>query len=918
MFEKLRDRHNQVLVFFTLFIFILFLRLFSLTILEGDEYKRIADEIVMKRIPVSGTRGEIRDRYGRLLAGNKPSFTVQIHKNVLTENEINDVSVKLLSILKENNEKFADNFPLLIENDGFVYTYDKEIEEWLSSIGIIGVRDAEEVFNILRNNLEINPAMDVFEAQQVIQTQYGIYPPISVRAMKFLPDMQKESFLQKYGLEENLSAEEAFYALRERFKIPEGFSDFDARKVMIIRNEFKDQGYRQYQPVELALDVSTKTVATLEERSTELPGVTVEMEPIRYYPNGNLASHILGYLGKISENDKEKFINELGYLNNDLIGKDGIERVFEQKLKGVDGARYVEVDSSGRLINVLMEEKPQKGNTVFLTIDAELQRVAEGALQQALQQIQVGGTFESQWGDFKYREAYNNAKSGAVVALNPQNGEVLAMASYPSFDPNLFSTGISSKDWNELQDDNPRDPLSPLPLFNIATRSAVQPGSIFKMITGLAAIEQGFSPTEELYDDGEIILGGRSFGCWLWNSKKMKHGWVDLYEALEVSCNYYFFNISTGWDHFRGRSLGFSMGVDKLLEYTRMFGLGEPTGIEISETANGAPNPQKKLDTIKILLRRDINSRAKEFFEENIFNNKAELDRQIDEIVSWTEENPTRGTIIERMRGLGIKDEEVETIADLAKFSYFNQARWSTGDTFNLSIGQGEHMYTPLQIANYIAALTNGGTRNEVSVVKKVGDDEESFDNTGKGTKIPLIDVNNLDHIRIGMQRVTQGDAGTGRAAFKNFPVDVMAKTGTAQRSGKIQPKDEAEYLRNYLRWIAPNLSISGVEAKAKELMEADKNKYKDLGLAMRDAIRILSEGKINGTMIDQFKDDYDGFAWFVSYAPMEDPQIVVVSLIIQGGSGGYAAPIAREIIGEYLGLDKTYNKIDLRNTLVN
>ena len=210
MFEKLRDRHNQVLVFFTLFIFILFLRLFSLTILEGDEYKRIADEIVMKRIPVSGTRGEIRDRYGRLLAGNKPSFTVQIHKNVLTENEINDVSVKLLSILNENNEKFADNFPLLIENDGFVYTYDKEIEEWLSSIGIIGVRDAEEVFNILRNNLEINPAMDVFEAQQVIQTQYGIYPPISVRAMKFLPDMQKESFLQKYGLEENLSAEEAF------------------------------------------------------------------------------------------------------------------------------------------------------------------------------------------------------------------------------------------------------------------------------------------------------------------------------------------------------------------------------------------------------------------------------------------------------------------------------------------------------------------------------------------------------------------------------------------------------------------------------------------------------------------------------------------------------------------------------------
>ena len=193
-----------------------------------------------------------------------------------------------------------------------------------------GLRNAEEAFQFLRNTLGIDPNLDMYEAQLEMQEKHGIYPPISVKNLKFTAEMQKEHFLESYYLSKDLTAEEAFKALREKLKIPENYTNEDARKVLLIRNELQEQGYRQYQPVKIALDVSAKTVAEIEEKGLELPGVNIEVEPTRYYPNQNLASHVLGYLGKISDVDKEKYVNELGYSPNDLIGKDGLERTYEK------------------------------------------------------------------------------------------------------------------------------------------------------------------------------------------------------------------------------------------------------------------------------------------------------------------------------------------------------------------------------------------------------------------------------------------------------------------------------------------------------------------------------------------------------------------------------------------------------------
>lgn len=286
---------------------------------------------------------------------------------------------------------------------------------------------------------------------------------------------------------------------------------------MIFRNELNAAGYRKYLPADVAKGLSAKTIVEIEENSAILPQVKVVSETQRIYPNGNAASHILGYLGKISEREKKHYVEELGYNANDLIGQSGIESVYETTLKGKDGVKYVRVNANGKLVSVISEEAPKKGKDIYLTIDLELQKTAEKALKQALEKLQTGGTFVSEFGNYKYNKAYPNAKVGAVVAVDVKNSDVLAMASAPDFDPNLFSGGISSENWDALQSQNPRDQLAPAPLYNVATRTSVQPGSAFKMITGIAAVESGLNPKQKIYADGKIMIKNRPFACWLWH-----------------------------------------------------------------------------------------------------------------------------------------------------------------------------------------------------------------------------------------------------------------------------------------------------------------------------------------------------------------------------------------------------------------
>ncbi|HWQ79787.1 MAG TPA: penicillin-binding transpeptidase domain-containing protein [Anaerovoracaceae bacterium] len=912
----IKSRNNQILAMVMVIMVILGIRLFGLTVIEGSQWDEEATNISVRSINTSAPRGEILDRYGRVLAGNMPSFTVQLSAGDLTNEELNRVSKSLIQILEANGDEYYDNFPILIENGTFEYTYQKDIEDWLAAQAMPVNYSAEQAFDEMRRRQNIDEGLDRYGAQAELQAVNNIFPPISVKNMKFLKELDKESFLGRYYLDLDLTAEQAFRALRERFEVSPSLTDEEARKIMVVRNELSSRGYRKYMPAKIASGVSDNTIVIVEEKNSDLPGVEVVAESKRYYPNGNTASHVLGYLGQISESEKADYVDQKGYNPTDMVGKEGIEKSFESTLKGQDGTKNVEVNAFGELVRVINETEPLKGKDVYLTIDLELQKTAEAALKQALTEIQKAGTFKSQWGDFKYGTAYKNANVGAVVALDVKTGDVLAMASYPDFDPNLFATGISKENWDALQAANPRDLLSPLPLFNVAARTAVQPGSTFKLVTATAALENGLDPYKKLYDGGYVRIGTKTYACLLWNQHKGSHGYVNLAEALEVSCNYYFFDVATGRDFYKKTSLGYKepISIEKIMSFAQQYGLGEKTGIEIPETVVPVPSQERKLESIKSMLRNVLIGRAEMYFQQSVIDDKAKLNENINTIVSWTKENPSRNELIKRLSKLGIKENLIETVADLCKFTYFNQAQWTLGDELNISIGQGENQYTPLQIANYVATVGNKGVYNQVSLIKAIEGEGPHVKEPGK--KVNLKNDDELKYIIDGMKLVATGPKGSLKGTFGNFPVQVAGKSGTAQRAGKKNPPDEVEYIKQYLPRIDGSLKWADVETEMNRLMKDYPDIYTTKNYAVRQAVINLSNGKVTTTRLDAYKADYDPFAWVVTLAPADDPKIAVAVLLFQGGTAGYAAPVAREVIGKYLQMDKVYQDYSLNTKI--
>ncbi len=948
--KKLKDRRIQTIIIFSMIFIIMIIRLAVLTITNGEYYRELSVNKRLKQIAVVAKRGEIVDRNGVLLAGNLPSFTINVSGSTLSSDEFNAVAIRLLDILDTYDQTHID-FPIRIANGAYYFSYDKNIDDWLISNGYEGYTDAEDLFDEIRRREQVSVVLTDEEAQKILKLK-GVYLPFSQSKMKFYSEIDKERFLDLYGLPYDISAKEAFGAIRDRreFGIDESVSDEDAYKILALKHDFKVLGYRKYVPITVAKNIDEEVAVRISEMSMDLPGVSVDIDPKRNYPFGSTASHVLGYMGKISQQDEiDKYITENGYDRNQLIGKVGIEGSYELDLTGDDGWKYIEVDALGKLVREVptnelgwleQDKKPKEavsGENIQLTIDIELQQKVESYLQYGLSKIQEGGVYESPWGDYKYKETFPKAQTGAIVVVDVNSGEVLAVASYPDYDVNLFATGISARDWADLQPENSRNPLAPRPLYNLAAMTAVQPGSTYKMVTGFAAMLEGLDPTKKIFADGFIEIGGHTFGCWYWNAYHAKHGPTDLYKAIEVSCNYYFFDISTGYDWAHDKPLDFEMNTQLLLEHSKKFGLDEPSGVEIYENNPGIPDPEKKKRQLKFALQRKLNKVLDDYFSAEYIDTDREKETLVAEIISWSDENPSRGTIIRRLRDMGLDSyETAEGLADIIKYSYFNQMEWFEGDTLNLSIGQGAHQYTPLQMARYIATLANDGYLYELSLVKAVGDQinhkNDGVTNAGMNDGKVVNDV--LSHLRKGMLQATQEDSGTARI-FQKFPITVAAKTGTAEKEGMIPPVDEVKYLRDNIHNFDPNLDLPSVEARAREILimrndeiaGLEKRKrmlrdqseverieskinllirqgYLDYESSLRQAIKDMSFVELEDEDINSYRDTYDNFTWFVSFAPYEAPEIAVVTMIPQGGHGGYAAPIVRDIYAAYFGLE--------------
>jgi penicillin-binding protein 2 len=673
---------------------------------------------------------------------------------------------------------------------------------------------------------------------------------ISIDNWEYVPIKDKRIWISNnvdtYGEITDYTAEEVLNMMRKSLGVDSNINNYDFKNMLVIRERYKKTSYIPYHPVDIAYGISEKSVAMIAERSYELKGINVEVEPLRNYPEKESAAHILGYLGKISqESEIKEYINENGYSPDDIIGKTGVEEKFEHYLRGVKGKKTVEVNNVGETIKSISSQTPIPGNDLYLTIDINLQKKAEESLKKGLEQIQKGGVFESEWGNFKFGDNYENATSGSLVALDVKTGEVLAMANYPTYDLNMFSTGISAEDWNSLQSES-RNPLAPKPLYNIAMLTSIQPGSTFKMITALAALEKGVDPLTEIFCPGTIKVGERNFNCWTYTLYGYGHGWQNMYEAIQNSCNIYFFVTMLGLNPVTEQKHTVKVDVNDIIETSKKLGLDNKTGIEIDiprESSGGVPSIDGKKFSIRVYLRIFLESNLEHYMKDGIKLDEGMKNEIIEEIVSWIdrEETMTRTEVYEGLNTLGLNPDKTNdskvSLVDNIKYSFINQAHWTSGDNLNIAIGQGSNSYTVLQMANYVATIANGGYKRNVSVIRDIkmySGQKTDYEPTRESERIELTDYDHLEILKEGMRLVSLDDSAK---PYENFPVDVGSKTGTAQKEG-INPETG---------------------------------------------------------------EPYDEFAWYVAFAPYDDPQIAVAVVLFQGGSGRYPTPIAREVIGEYL-----------------
>ena len=674
--DKKNIRYNIMSLIIYAIGIIIIVRLFSLQIVNGEEYLEKSNSRLTRETVVKASRGNIFDCNGNILAGTKIKYSLELYKSKIETEQLNNTILNAINVLGKNSDTYIDEFPITI-----------------------------------------NPI------------QY-----------KFSDEEKTKNWLERKKIDVNSSAEQALNFYIEKYKLT-NYSLEDARKIIAVRYGIEENGYTAMRAYTISENISEESVLIFEEQNNSFPGMAIEKTPIRSYTYGKLASHVLGYVGKIS---REEYNSLEGYSISDYIGKTGIEYAFEGYLKGQDGIKQTDMSIDGTITGEYITEEAVSGDDVTLTIDANIQDVAEKYLKELIEKIRNGG----------FGRVYD-AKSGAVVALNVKTGEVIAMSSYPDFEPQLFIDGISTEKWDEYTKGERSA------LLNRTIQSAYAPGSVFKMATAIAGLESGaITNTETIYDSGVYYYGGSSWRCWTYTDYGVGHGSLNVAGAIKHSCNYFFYETAK------------RMGIDTLVKYARYLGLGSKTGIELAGEEAGM---------------------------------------------------------------LASK----ETSEELGQ-------EWYGGNALNAAIGQGDNSFTPLQIAKYIAMITNGGHDIDITLIKEITkadgttidkDKVEEYINNRLGIKKEekddiQISEETIKTVMEGMRSVTTDTGGTAYSVFKNFEIEVGGKTGSA---------------------------------------EAGKN--------------------VN--------------AWFTGFAPYDDPEIAVVVFVENGGHGYYTATVAREIFESYFGTNE-------------
>lgn len=430
-----------------------------------------------------------------------------------------------------------------------------------------------EMYKSKADNESLNSSISLMS--KILQANGDSYVdnfPISINPFNFnfSTEEKLKEWKKTYDIPETASAEEAFYLFRDKYEINSNDIE-EIRRILAIRYEITTKGYSATRSLEIAKSISRNSAIQLQEHSTDLTGVNVVTESNRIYNMGNLASHIIGYMGRIDKKDLERLESKgdtYEYEPSDKIGKAGIERVFESYLRGTDGIKQIDMDVNGTITGEYVTQEALGGSDIVLTIDANLQRVTEEALAQCISDIQSGA-----YG----RQAYN-AKGGSAVVIDVNTGEILAMASNPDYIPQILYNGISNEQYADYNNRNV--------WFNKSIQGTYSPGSTFKMITAIAGLEAGvINPSEYINDTGIYYNGNQQKKCWYFTDYGVGHGPLNIIGALAKSCNYYFYET------------GKRVGIDTLVQYEKHFGLGSKTGIELAGESSGILAQRKQGET---------------------------------------------------------------------------------------------------------------------------------------------------------------------------------------------------------------------------------------------------------------------------------------------------------------------------------
>lgn len=498
-----------------------------------------------------------------------------------------------------------------------------------------------------------------------------------------------------------------------------------------IHEQIGEASLRRYERVAVAKDVPLEVVSRIEEAAVDLPGVSIDLEPMRDYPYDSLLAHVLGYIREIQPKQLEAHGDE-GYRMGDQFGQDGLENTFEAYLRGEKGARQIEVDAHERPVRSLGTRDPVAGHDLHLTIDVEVQKAAEKALAAAVAEA---------------HKKHGESEAASAVAIDVRNGDLLALASYPPFDPGMFAGNVDPAEVQEVFNSSAR------PFINRVIQSSYPPGSTFKMVTAAAALEEGVITPSYTINDPGYYWHDRMYTCWIY---PLGHGTVNVERALQVSCNTFFWTV------------GRMVGPEAMAKYAREFGLGEKSGIMLNgETAGVCPTAEYKREQIQAQLNRRFDPQF------------AAVEEKYASLIGAAAGDEEQNRLTEQ------KEKELSRIqAQYDRYAW--ELTWRDYDTLNMCVGQGYNAYTPLQLANYVAAIANGGILYRPRLVEQVVSHEGKIIQGFNPEIIRQVAVSekNLAAIRRGMRKVTEY-GGTGYGVFADFPVPVAGKTGTAEVFGK-------------------------------------------------------------------------------------------------------------------------------------